>query len=163
MRRALQLTVAALAVAALSGPSLVAADEAAPSREEYVAKIEPICQANSAANKRILKNVRDKVRAGKLTTAGNQFIRASEAFGSTLGEISAVPRPPADDARLVKWFGFLKIIKANLRHVGKALLEGDKIKATHETIRLERSGNAANNAGFVFEFHYCKVTPSRFT
>lgn len=163
MRRALQLTAALVIVGALSGAPAAGADETAPSREEYVAKIEPICQANSAANQRILKNVRDKVRAGKLTTAGNQFIRASDAFGSTLGEISAVPRPPADDARLVKWFGFLKIIKTNLRQVGKALLEGDKIKATHETVRLERSGNAANNVGFVFEFHYCRVTPSRFT
>jgi hypothetical protein len=149
-------------VASLASP-LASADEAVPSRDEYVAKVEPICQANADANKRILKNVRSKVKAGKLTPVGQQFIHASEAFGSTLGEISAVPRPPADDARLVKWFGFLKIVKANLRNVGKALLEGDKIKATHESVRLERSGNAANNVGFVFEFHECRITPARFT
>jgi hypothetical protein len=156
----------AIGVAVVTGSLAVpgaGADEGAPSREEYVAKIEPICEANTEANKRILKDVRAKVKAGKLSPAGHQFIRASEAFGATLSEISAVPRPPADDARLVRWFGALKIIKANLRHVGKALLEGDKIKATHETIRLERSGNAANNVGFVFEFDHCRVTPSRFT
>jgi hypothetical protein len=163
MRRALQLTIAAMAVTSVLAVAVANADETAPSRGEYVAKIEPICQANSEANKRILKNVRSRVKQGKLTTAGRQFVHASAAFGSALGEISAVPRPPADDARLVKWFGFLKIVKANLGKIGKALLEGDKIKATHESVRLERSGNAANNVGFVFEFHYCRFTPSRFT
>jgi hypothetical protein len=44
-----------------------------------------------------------------------------------------------------------------------ALKKGDKILAAHEGIRVERSGNAANNVGFVFEFHYCHITPGRFT
>jgi hypothetical protein len=161
MRRTLPIA-ALIATAALALAAGAGAEET-PSRAEYVAQVEPICQANTEANKRILKNVRNKVKAGRLTVAGNQFIRASEAFGETLGEISAVSRPPADDAHLVRWFGHLKIVKANLRNVGKALLEGDKIKATHETVRLQRSGNAANNVGFVFGFHYCRISSSRFT
>ena len=134
-----------------------------PTRDEYKAQVEPICEANTIANERILKNVRERARNGKLKAAGNQFIRASEAFGQTVGEIAAVPRPPADDTRLVKWFGFLKIVTKNLRNLGKALIDGDKIKAAHESIRVERSGNAANNVGFVFDFVYCRITPSRFS
>ncbi len=163
MRRALVTMIGLAAIAISLVAPIAAADEAVPSREEYVAAIEPICEANTEANKRILKNVRSKVKAGKLTPAGRQFIRASEAFRSTLRAISAVPRPPADDARLLKWFGALEIIEGRLRDVGKALLDGDKIKATHETIRLQRSGNAANNVGFVFGFSHCRITPSRFT
>jgi hypothetical protein len=162
MKGTLQIAVV-VAAATLIVSGTAQAAEGGPSRDEYVAQVEPICEANTAANKRILRNVRDKVRSDRLNVAGNQFIRASEAFGRTVGEIAAVPRPPADDARLVKWFGFLKIVATNLRHLGKALLEGDKIKAAHESVRVERSGNAANNVGFVFGFFYCRITPARFS
>ena len=80
-----------------------------------------------------------------------------------MDKLAAVPRPPADDARLLKWFAQLRIVEANLRKLGKALKEEDKIKAAHESIRVERSSNAANNVGFVFEFRACRITPSRFT
>jgi len=155
------LTVASVLLATLVVAAAAAAE--GPTRAEYAAQVEPICEANTIVSKRILKHARPRVNHGKLKAAGNQFIRASEAFGKTVREIAAVPRPPADDARLVKWFGFLEIIKTNLRKVGKALKEGDRIKATHEVIRVERSGNAANNVSFVFGFRYCRITPSRFT
>jgi hypothetical protein len=136
--------------------------ESTPERSDYVAKVEPICQSNTEDNTRILKGVRDKVKQGKLAVAGGQFINASNTFGVSVGEIIAVPRPAADDARLQKWFKYLRIVQTNLRMVGKALKEGNKVKALHETIRAERSGNAANNVSFIFNFHYCRLTPSRF-
>jgi acetylornithine/succinyldiaminopimelate/putrescine aminotransferase len=149
--------VAALAVAAVA-----LAEEAPPTREGYVAKVEPICQANTEANERILKGAKERVKHGQLAKAGNQFIRAAKAFGRTVGQIVAVPRPPADSPRLEKWFKFLKIIQSDLKKIGTSLKAGNKVRATHESIRAERSGNAANNVSFIFEFHYCKITPSRF-
>ena len=134
-----------------------------PSRAEYVSQVEPICEANTVANKRILKNVQAKARSDKLKEAGAQFIHASAAFGSTVDKLSAVPRPPEDDARLLRWLDQMRIVQANLRGVGKALKAEDKIRAAHERIRLERSANAANNVSFAFEFRYCRITPSRFT
>jgi hypothetical protein len=141
----------------------VAHAEEGPTRAEYVSQIEPICEHNTEVNRRILKGARGKVRRGKLPAAGRQFIRASKAFGKTVQKIVAVPRPPADDTRLVKWFGFLRIIKTNLRKLGVALKEGNRVRANHEAIRAERSGNAANNVGSLFTFRYCKLTPSRFS
>jgi hypothetical protein len=134
-----------------------------PTRDEYVTAVEPICQANTEANTRILKGAKDKVKAGKLAPAGNQFTRASAAFSNTIKQIEAVTRPPADDARLVKWFGFLDTVKVNLGKIGKALKQGNRVKANHEAIRAERSANAANNVSSIFSFHYCKLTPSRFS
>jgi hypothetical protein len=163
MRGTLRIAAVIAAATLLVATATARAGEEAPSRAEYVAQVEPTCEENTLANKRILKDVRKKVKAGKLDVAGAQFIQASAAFGATVGKISAVPRPPADDERLLKWFKFLRIVKTNLRKLGVALREGDKIKATHESIRVERSSNAANNVGFVFEFHYCRITPSRFT
>lgn len=155
---------ATLAVATLAVAAVARADEPAPpTRAEYVSQVEPICQANTEANKTILRNVRQKVKQGKLKQAGKQFIHASAAFGSAVDKITAVPQPPEDEERLLKWFGFLRILQGNLHKVGAALKAGDKILAAHETIRVERSANAANNVSYVFEFHYCHLTRSRFT
>lgn len=139
--------------------------EDGPSRAEYVEGVEPICKANTEANKQILKNVKTKARSkapSKVKEAGAQFIHASSAFGATEKKIAAVPRPPADDARLLKWFKHLDIVKTNLRKLGKALTEGKKILAAHEKIRVERASNAANNVSFIFEFHYCHLSASNF-
>jgi hypothetical protein len=139
------------------------AEETGSSRAEYVSQVEPVCEANTVANKRILKNVQAKARNGKLKEAGAQFIHASAAFGSTVDKLSAVPRPPEDDARLSRWLNQLRVVQANLRGLGKALKAEDRIRAAHERIRVERSANAANNVSFTFEFRFCRITPSRFT
>jgi hypothetical protein len=137
-----------------------------PTRAQYVEQVEPICQANTEANRRILKNVKTKAKSrvpAKLKQAGGQFIHASAAFGKTVEKLTAVPRPAADDPRLLKWFTQLGIVQAKLRALGVALKANEEIKAAHEQIRVERAANAANNYSFVFDFHYCHLTPSRFT
>jgi hypothetical protein len=137
--------------------------EEGPSRAEYVTQVEPICEQNTKANKRILKGARTKVKKGMLPVAGKQFLRASRAFGQTVRRIVAVPRPGEDDARLQKWFKFLRIVQANLRKIGTALKKKDRVLANHEAIRAERSANAANNVSAIFSFRYCKLTPNRFS
>ena len=162
MKGTLGLAVSIAAVTLLLAAGAGAA-EGVPSRAEYVSQVEPICEANTLANKRILKNVREKARNGRMKEAGAQFIHAAAAFGSTVEKLAAVPRPAEDDARLLRWFKQLRIVETKLRNLGKALKEEDEIKAAHETIRVERASNAANNVGFVFEFRACRITPSRFT
>jgi Pyruvate/2-oxoacid:ferredoxin oxidoreductase gamma subunit len=164
MRGTLRLAVSIAAATLLCASSAHA--EESPTRTEYVAQVEPICEANTAANTRILKNAGTKARSKdqhQVSEAGGQFIHASAAFGTTVQKLSAVPRPAADDARLLKWFKQLGIVKTNLRNLGKALKEGDKILAAHEQIRVEHSANAANNVGFVFDFKACRIVRSRFT
>ena len=153
----------AAALMALAIAPAASAEE--PTRPQYAEQVEPICKANTEANQRILKNVSAKARsrdAAKMREAGGQFIHASAVFGKTVGKIAAVPRPPADDARLLKWFKQLNIVREKLRKLGMALKGGEEIKAAHEQIRVERASNAANNVSFAFEFHYCRLTKSRF-
>jgi len=160
------LRIAVLAAVAAVLLTTPAQAEEAPTRAQYVEQVEPICQANTEANKRILKNVRQKARSrvpAKLKQAGAQFIHASAAFGTTVQKLAAVPRPPADDARLLNWFKQLGIVQEKLHKLGVALKADEEIKAAHEQIRVERAANAANNFGHVFEFHYCHLTASRFT
>lgn len=158
------LTAAVAGIVLALTPAPAAAEE--PTRSQYVERVEPICKANSEANKRILANVRTKARSrdlAKMKEAGAQFIHASAVFGKTVQKIAAVPRPPADDDRLVRWFKQLGVVREKLRKLGVALKEGDEIKAAHEQIRVERASNAANNVGFAFDFNYCRLTASRFT
>ena len=46
--------------------------------------------------------------------------------------------------------------------LGQALKRSERLKATHATIQLERSANAANNVSFAFQFRYCRLSRSRF-
>jgi hypothetical protein len=166
MKGIARIIALALAATTLCTGAAAGAEEPPAPRDEYVAKVEPICEANTLANKRILKDVRTRARSkdpDQVRAAGRQFIHAAAAFGSTVSEIAAVPKPPEDEARLARWVDQLRIVQTNLRHLGKALKRLERIKAAHESIRVERSGNAANNVGFAFGFRYCRITPSRFT
>lgn len=155
-------TVAAVFLATLC-VAVAAQGEEQQTREGYVATVDPICQRDREAGGRILSGVKDNVNEGKLDLAGRQLIRASERFGTTIREIVAVPRPPADDAKLQRWFGFLRIVKERIRKTGVFYKRGDRLAATHESIRAEKSGNAANNVSFVFRFRYCRLGRSRFS
>ena len=155
------LVIAATTLAAISASAAILPG-ANPTRPEYVAEVEPICEKNTDANKPILKAARQKVNAKNLKGAGSDFFKVSDNFGKALKAIEAVPRPTEDSPRIEKWFGFLKTVQKNLAMVGKALKEEDKVKAAHEKIRTERSSNAANNVSFVFGFKSCRLTPSQF-
>jgi hypothetical protein len=159
------LAISAAALALLAAAPVARAEEE-PTRDQYRERVEPICKANTEANKRILKNVTQKARSrvpAKLKQAGQQFIHASAVFGRAVEKLAAVPQPPTDAVRLGKWFAQLGIVREKLRKLGVALRADEEIKAAHEQIRVERASNAANNFSFVFEFHYCRLNRSRFS
>jgi hypothetical protein len=159
------LAISAAALALLAAAPVARAEEE-PTRDQYREQVEPICQANTEANKRILENVTHKARSrvpAKMRQAGRQFIHASAVFAKAVRKLAAVPRPPADRPRLGKWFKQLGVVRQKLRKLGVALKAAEEIKAAHEQIRVERASNAANNFSFVFEFHYCRLNRSRFS
>jgi hypothetical protein len=155
-------TVASIVVATLAVATIARAAEA-PTQQEYVARVEPICQANTLASQRLLNGVQAKVREQKLASAGAQFIRAAAAFGTATSEIAAVPQPPPDQTRLGKWIEHLKLVASYLRKTGRALKRGNRGGANLDVIKLRSSSNAANNVVFDFEFHYCRITASQFS
>jgi hypothetical protein len=149
-------TAAAIVVATLAVATLADGEE--QTRETYKAQVEPLCQANRAANERIMSGARDRVNAGKLEAAGNQFVRVSRSFGGLVGRLATVPPPPADSHRIERWLKFMRLLRTRLRLVGEYFKEGEKIKAAHESILAERSGLTANNISIVFHFHYCRLS-----
>jgi hypothetical protein len=142
-------------------PAAIAA-EGELTRDEYVAKVEPICKSNAQANSRILKGVKGQVKQDKLVPAGKRFIRASSALGTTVGKISAVPQPGADAAKLTKWIGYLEKEQTFLLKIGKKLKSKDKYHAEKLAGELNRNNNKANNTVISFNFHECRIDSSRF-
>lgn len=145
---------------ALLGAGLAQAAET--TRGEYVAKVEPICKANTNANKRILRGVKSEVKRGKLKLAARKLMRAAAALQKTLWELKGVPKPAADQARLAKWLGYVKVEVGLLRRIGKKLKAGDKVGAYAMEVRLEHNANLANNTVLEFEFNYCLFDRSKF-
>jgi hypothetical protein len=160
LRRYSAIAAGALALALLAIPMAGATETTRP---EYREKVEPICKANTIANERILKGVRAEVKAGKLKVAAVQFAKAGAALKKTWRQLGAVPQPPADQARLAKWLGYVKTEVELFERTGKKLKAGDKNGAFAMQIRLEATARQANNTVLVFEFKYCKAEPSKFT
>lgn len=137
--------------------------QATVTRVSYKEAVEPICKANTEANKRILKGVRAKVRQGKLQAAGRQFAKAGAALKRTRGELAAVAQPPEDEARLTKWLGYIQTEASLFGKAATKLKAGNKTAAQTIVIKLQHNAQQANNLVLGFEFHYCRFEPSKFT
>jgi hypothetical protein len=149
-------TFAVIVLATLAVVSFAHAEE--QTREAYVAQVEPICQANRAANERIMAGARKRINKNELAPAGKQFVRVSESVGGLIKQLTAVPAPATDNHRVDRWLSVMRLLKSRLRNVGKYFKAGEKIKATHESILAERSALSANNTSIVFHFHYCRFS-----
>lgn len=147
-------TFAAVAVALFASAPPASGEE--QTRDSYKAQVEPICEANRAANERIMDGARERINKGKLEPAGEQFIRVSASFGGLIKQLAPIPPPPADAHRIDRWFAQMRLLKQRVRNVGKYYKAGEKIKATHESILAERSGLSANNISIVFHFQDCR-------
>lgn len=154
---------AALCAAAILASLASAALAAEVTRESYREAAEPICKADTQANERILAGVKAEVRAGKLGPAAAKFARAAKALRKALGQLEALPRPPADQARLAKWFKTVGTEVGYFEAVSRKLGAGQKAQAERYVNKLTSTASKANNQVLSFEFTYCRLEPSRFT
>lgn len=154
------IALAALAVALMAAVPLALAAE--PTKESYVAEVEPICEANTKANEKILKDVKKQVKAGQLAPAGASLIAAGKALKKTWTELSAVPQPTESAAKLTKWLGYVKGEAELFEKAGTLLKAGKKAPAQQIVNKLSRNANLANFEVVSFGFRYCKFDPSKF-
>jgi hypothetical protein len=160
----LKRIVAGLSASLVIAMVLAAAAFAAEvSRDEYKEAAEPICKTSAKENERILSGVRTEVKQGKLTTAATKFSKASKEQTKALKQLSALPQPAADEARLAKWLGYLKIEAELFEQAGRKLKAGDKPGAEHVFAKLTPNANKANNQVLPFEFRYCRLEPQKFS
>jgi hypothetical protein len=163
MRRPGSFTLAgALGMLILLTAASIALADLGEEREAYKVQVEPICKQNREANDRVLKGVRKNITAGKLKLASTQFAKAASALKKARTQLTAVPKPPADNARLTKWLGLIKTEIESFEKVSKKLKAGDKRGAQRMAIYLTTTANKANNTVLPYEFKYCRVEPSQF-
>jgi hypothetical protein len=146
-------------------PYLVAVSPAAaeaPSRQEYVQRLEEICKPDALATQRVMKGARADVRAERFVAAAPKFAEAARIFGGTVKQISAVPRPPADSAKLDQWFTYLNRQEDYLREITAQLRRDHAIKAQRLLPRFIHNGNQANYVVLAFGFNYCSFKFSRY-
>jgi hypothetical protein len=154
------IPIAFLAIALLFAASAPAAE--APTRDEYVDRLEAICKPDAEATQRAMKGARGDVRAERLAVAAQKFAKATAIFGGTVKGISAVPRPAADTTKLGKWFTYLKRQQSYLGQITAQLRQGNGIKAQRLTARFIHTGNLANNVVLAFGFDWCSFKFSRY-
>lgn len=154
------IAIALLGAALFAAASAPAAE--APTRDEYVTRLEAICKPGALATQKVMKGARVDLRAERLAVAAQKFGKASSIFGSTVKRIAAVPRPPADLTRLGKWFTYLKRQASYLDQITAQLRRGEAIKAQRLTARFIHNGNLANNTVLAFGFDYCSFKFSRY-
>jgi hypothetical protein len=155
-----KLILSLVAVVAVLGVVPSVAAEA--TRESYKAAVEPICKANTEANEKILKGVREKVKAGKLDAASKQFFAAARALKRTRAQLLEVPKPPEDATRLTKWLGYVKTEVQLFEAVGRKLAKGEETAAQKMVVRLVSNARQANNQVLDYQFRYCRFQPSKF-
>jgi hypothetical protein len=160
MRRAAALAVPLLACALLSPVSARALEGP---RAEYRDQVEPICERNEAANEHILRGVRSKVRRGQVKPAGRQLTRAAAALRDALSELRKVARPSADEQRLSEWLAQISDQADLLQRAGKALTADERRRAGKLVTQLSTGARKANALVVGFEFHHCRLDPSRYT
>jgi hypothetical protein len=140
--------------------SAVAAE--GPSRAEYVVRLERICKPGSEATQRAVHGVRADVRSERFRSAATKFAAAKRIFARTVRAISVVPRPPADEKTLTRWFAHLGHEKVYLGQIAAALRASHLPRFQHLLTEFVHEGNQANNAVISFGFTYCLAKPSRF-
>jgi hypothetical protein len=155
-----RIVVIGMLLALLGGAVALAAEP--PSRTEYVQQLEAICKPDALATQATMRGARGDLRAERLPAATAKFAKATRIFGGTVGKIAAVPRPPADEPKLAKWFTLLERQESYLQQITAQLRADKAIKAQRLTARFIHSGNLANNVVLAFGFDYCSFKFSRY-
>jgi hypothetical protein len=158
--RTIGTTLVLLAVALSAAATAPAAE--APTRDQYVERLETVCKPDALATQGVMKGARADIRAEKLDVAAKKFAKATAIFGSTVKQISAVPRPAADTTRLGKWFVYLKRQESFLGQITAQLRQDHAIQAQRLTARFIHNGNLANNVVLAFGFDWCSFKFSRY-
>jgi hypothetical protein len=155
------LLAAAVLVLSVAAVTTAGATEA-PSRSEYVARLEGICKPGAEATQVAMRGAKGDLKAERLAVAASKFGKAATIFGGTVKTISAVPRPGADAAKLDTWFTYLNRQESYLKQITAQLRAGRAIPAQRLTARFIHNGNLANNSVIAFGFNYCSFKFSRY-
>lgn len=131
------------------------------SREQYVARVEPICKATVQQTGPILKSAKRNLQRNKVKVAGESYLEAAAIVRASGERVDQVPKPREDAATLTEWLKRLREEDRLLERTGHELLKEHRAKAQGYLVRFIHAGNRANNVVFGFGFNYCLFDVSR--
>jgi hypothetical protein len=113
------LIASAITLIALAIPP--SPSQAATTRAEYIAQVDPICAATLTREKQTLGGVGGDLRHGRTKQAARKFARTNKVFGNAVDQVATVSPPPADAALIGQWIAMLRAQLPRAQHVVKVL------------------------------------------
>jgi hypothetical protein len=158
------ITVIALAIAATAAYG-------AATRAEYVAQVDPICQAGKTKLKRESRKYGHRIRALRkqgidtekptkrvLRLAVRFYDRVARIQRSANQQIAAVPPAPGDEQLVAEW---LRLRSKRIKLTNRAIHAYARSRKAHQFRRLMGRANTAevNAESLVADFHFQHCTP----
>jgi hypothetical protein len=134
----------------------------APTRPEYVSRLESICKPGSIATQRAVRGVKSDVRSEHLRRAAPKVADARLIFSNTVRRMAPVPRPTDARATLGRWFVALHREERAMGRITEALGAEDVARFERVWADFVHEGAKANNIVVSFGFNYCAFRSSRF-
>jgi len=149
-----KLLLRALAVLALIGCLGAAAAAAAPTRPEYIAQVDPICQQGQKEVAHLTRHYVPSLKAGNYKRAARILLRGLRRYKALIDTVAQV-EPPAEDAALIaQWLSLEREDIAVSRKIASAIRR-ERFGAWHRAVKkskaLEREIRALI-AGYAFEY-----------
>ncbi len=144
-----------VAVVALAAGVVGSASAAELTRGEYVDQAEAICKTGTKKSSPLLSKGLAELKENKVTSAGPKFITTAASFDAARAKLLKLPKPADDAEELGEWLSLLKVQNFFLRKTGKALSEGERVRAQGYLSRFVHNGNLANDTVLGYGFKYC--------
>jgi hypothetical protein len=131
----------ALAIALVALAITAPAADAASTRAEYVAQVDPICHTTDLKAKRLsrrhhlprvidLSVLRSGEREDQLVVA-RQLALSHKVIGPFIAAVSPIPPPPGDEAIIAKWVGDYRYFMRNSIRAVRAIRQAKPRRAYH--------------------------------
>ncbi len=171
MSRTLQLCLTAAVIAGLAAAPVADGQTTAPTRAEYVAQADPICNASTRAQGKNFNQAFKGVQPGDFKATedpeeiiaelnklfrplGRAMVSGSRGLRATVDQLAAIPRPLADASKLESWIANLVVDVKLSKRAGQALKRG-RLKVGFKRFDALLSHIEETNAivaGFGFRF-----------
>ena len=123
-------------------------------RNEYVAKVDPICKAYE------LKSVQPWTKSegrqlGFIRRPARERAQEGRNLKNLYIDLRAVPQPKADEARLTRWLGYLRTGALLLDGESRAIWAGNPNRYRRLEAQIRHDATLANKVVSRFDFAYC--------
>jgi hypothetical protein len=146
-----RLLLASLAVSLVSASSALAQ----PTREQYIAQADPVCQASMQAQSNALGGFVTDVKHGRLKKAARKFRRAGALLSVGIDQLAALEAPPADAPLLGDWLASLRNEVSAVNRFAKALAGANLKQLRKADKQLIRAIDNSTGIVAAFGFQVC--------